>query len=60
MLQLPQSLADMTGAFTTPDISRYCQNSKHVFWMTLTSIVIGEFVVNGIAILIAHALVPMT
>ncbi|QBY45590.1 cytosine permease [Arsenophonus nasoniae] len=46
----------MTGAFTTPDISRYCQSSKHVFWMTLTSIVIGEFIVNGIAILIAHAL----
>jgi len=46
----------MTGAFTTPDISRYCQSSRHVFWMTLTSIIIGEFIVNGIAILIAHAL----
>lgn len=46
----------MIGAFTTPDISRYCQSSRHVFWMTLTSIIIGEFIVNGIAILIAHAL----
>ncbi|WP_339057076.1 cytosine permease [Candidatus Regiella endosymbiont of Tuberolachnus salignus] len=46
----------MTGAFTTPDISRYCQNGRHVFWMTVISIIVGEFIVNGIAILIAHAL----
>lgn len=46
----------MTSAFSTPDISRYCKNSNHVFWMTLISIAIGEFIVNGISILIAHAL----
>ncbi|QBY45616.1 cytosine permease (plasmid) [Arsenophonus nasoniae] len=46
----------MTSAFSTPDISRYCQSGKHVFWMTLISILIGEFIVNGISILIAHAL----
>ncbi|MFS1539070.1 MAG: hypothetical protein ACL7BU_10745 [Candidatus Phlomobacter fragariae] len=46
----------MTDAFTTSDINRYCQSSKHVFWTPLTSIIIGEFIVNGIAILIAYAL----
>ncbi|WP_407079222.1 purine-cytosine permease family protein [Candidatus Williamhamiltonella defendens] len=41
---------------TTADIGRYCQNSRHVFWMITLSIIVGEFVVNSIAILIAHAL----
>ncbi|AWK15741.1 cytosine permease [Candidatus Fukatsuia symbiotica] len=46
----------IVSTLITPDISRYCQNGRHVFWMVTTSIVIGEFIVNGIAILIAHAL----
>lgn len=46
----------VAGALTTPDISRYCQNGRHVFWMITISIIVGEFVVNSIAILIAHAL----
>ncbi|WP_410012330.1 purine-cytosine permease family protein [Sodalis sp. C49] len=46
----------IVGAVTTADISRYCKNGRHVFWMITVSIIIGEFVVNGIAILIAHAL----
>lgn len=46
----------IVGAVTTADISRYCKNGKHVFWMITVSIIVGEFVVNGIAILIAHAL----
>ncbi|WP_342064488.1 cytosine permease [Candidatus Fukatsuia endosymbiont of Drepanosiphum platanoidis] len=46
----------IVGALMTPDISRYCQNSRHVLWMTIICILIGEFLVNSIAILIAHAL----
>ncbi|WP_342221056.1 cytosine permease [Candidatus Fukatsuia endosymbiont of Tuberolachnus salignus] len=46
----------MVGALITPDISRFCQNGRHVFWMTLISIIVGEFIVNGIAILVARAL----
>lgn len=46
----------MVGAISTPDLTRYCRSSKHVFWMMTASIIIGEFVVNGVAILIAHAL----
>lgn len=43
-------------ATTTADIARYCQKSSHVFWMVTVSIIIGEFLVNGVAILIAHAM----
>ncbi|CNH10643.1 cytosine permease [Yersinia pekkanenii] len=46
----------IVGALMTPDISRYCKNSRHVFWMTMACILVGEFIVNGVAILIAHAL----
>jgi len=46
----------IAGALVTPDLSRYCQGPRHVFWMTFSSIVIGEFVVNTMAIMIAHAL----
>ncbi|WP_334472311.1 purine-cytosine permease family protein [Arsenophonus sp. PmNCSU2021_1] len=42
-------------ALLTPDISRYCKNGKHVFWMIFSSIIIGEFFINGIAILVVHA-----
>ncbi|KJV78054.1 permease for cytosine/purine, uracil, thiamine, allantoin family protein [Rickettsia hoogstraalii str. RCCE3] len=46
----------MAGSLATPDISRYCKNSKHVFWMTIISIIIGELIINAVSILIAHAL----
>ncbi|PAV04673.1 cytosine permease [Arsenophonus sp. ENCA] len=46
----------IVGALITPDISRYCKNDKHVFWMIFSSILVGEFFINGIAILVAHAL----
>ena len=46
----------IAGALVTPDMSRYCKNSKHVFWMTFSSIVVGEFIVNTMAIVIAHAM----
>lgn len=44
------------GSLITPDISRYCQNGWHVFGMTIISIILGEFVINAIAVLIARAL----
>lgn len=43
-------------AIISPDMSRYCRSGKHVFWMMTSSIVIGEIVVNGISILVAHAM----
>lgn len=46
----------IVGALITPDIARYCKNGRHVFWMTMISCIIGEFIVNGIAILVAHLL----
>lgn len=44
------------GSLITPDTSRYCKCGNHVFWMIITSIIIGEFFINGIAILVAHSL----
>ncbi len=46
----------IAGAVAAADMGRYCQNGKHVFWMITSSILVGEFVVNIVAILIAHAL----
>lgn len=46
----------IVGALITPDITRYCKNVRHVFWMITISYIIGEFIVNGIAILVSHAL----
>lgn len=43
-------------AIISPDMSRYCKNGTHVFWMMTSSIFVGEFIVNGISILVAHAL----
>lgn len=45
----------MIGAIITPDMSRYCRNGKDVLWMTLIGTIIGEFGVNLIAVLMAHA-----
>lgn len=46
----------IVAALITPDLSRYCGNGKQVVWMTMLTIVVGEFIVNGVAILIARAL----
>ena len=46
----------MVGAIITPDMSRYCRSGKDVFWMTLISTIVGEFGVNLIAVLMAHAI----
>lgn len=46
----------IVGAIITPDISRYCRGQRDVFWMITATIIIGEFIVNGVAILVAHTL----
>ncbi|GBO50492.1 cytosine permease [Pectobacterium versatile] len=46
----------IVASLITPDMTRYSQKGKHVFWMTMLSIIVGEFMVNGLAIIIARAL----
>ncbi|ACT08098.1 permease for cytosine/purines uracil thiamine allantoin [Dickeya chrysanthemi Ech1591] len=46
----------IVASLITPDMTRYSRRGRHVFWVTMLSILIGEFVVNGLAILIARAL----
>ncbi|KML69100.1 cytosine permease [Pectobacterium peruviense] len=46
----------IVASLITPDMTRYSQKGKHVFWMTMLSIIVGEFIVNGLAIIIARAL----
>lgn len=46
----------MVASLTTPDISRYCKNKSHLFWMITLCIVVGEFIINGISIYIAQSL----
>ncbi|PAV06580.1 cytosine permease [Arsenophonus sp. ENCA] len=46
----------MVAALTTPDISRYCKNQNHLFWMITLCIVVGEFIINIISIYISHRL----
>ncbi|TKI07217.1 purine-cytosine permease family protein [Martelella alba] len=46
----------MVFAIISPDMSRYCRNGRHVFWMMTLSILTGEFIVNGISIIVAKAL----
>lgn len=48
--------AIIIGALITPDLSRYCQSEKHVFWMVTSSVILGQFIINAIAILVAQAL----
>ncbi|MDN5322556.1 MAG: cytosine permease [Clostridia bacterium] len=45
----------MVGAIVTPDLSRYNRNAKDVFWMTFLSIILGEIIINVVAVLMAHA-----
>ncbi|CDG16747.1 cytosine permease [Xenorhabdus doucetiae] len=46
----------IVASLMTPDLTRYTQSGKHVFGITLLTIIAGEFVINGLAILIAKAL----
>lgn len=46
----------IVASLITPDMTRYSRKGNHVFWLTMMSIIVGEFIVNGLAILIARAL----
>ncbi|MDC9582823.1 cytosine permease [Xenorhabdus sp. PR6a] len=46
----------IVASLMTPDLTRYTQSGKHVLGITLLTIIAGEFVINGLAILIAKAL----
>lgn len=46
----------IVASLITPDMTRYSQKGKHIFWMTMMSIIVGEFIVNGLAIIIARVL----
>lgn len=46
----------MVFAIVSPDMSRYCRSGRHVFWMMTLSILVGEFIVNGVSILVAKAM----
>lgn len=50
----------MVGALITPDMSRFCRSRADVVWMTLSGIVVGEFIVNTLAVLIANAMGTQT
>lgn len=45
----------IVGCVTTPDMTRYAGSSKDVFWITAIGTFLGEFGVNLIAVLMAHA-----
>lgn len=46
----------IVASLMTPDLTRYSKNKRHVFGITLLTIIAGEFVVNGLAIFIAKTL----
>ncbi|WP_139292439.1 cytosine permease [Xenorhabdus thuongxuanensis] len=46
----------IVASLMTPDLTRYTKSGKHVLGITLLTIIVGEFVINGLAILIAKAL----
>ncbi|BET95895.1 cytosine permease [Xenorhabdus taiwanensis] len=46
----------IVASLMTPDLTRYTKSGQHVFGITLLTIIAGEFVINGLAILIAKAL----
>lgn len=46
----------IVGSLITPDFSRYCKKSIDIFRMNTSSVIIGQFGINAIAIVIAHSL----
>ena len=46
----------IVASLMTPDLTRYSRSTKHVAGTVLLTIVAGEFVINGLAIVIAHRL----
>ncbi|WP_440862651.1 cytosine permease [Symbiopectobacterium purcellii] len=46
----------IVAALMTPDITRYAKKTSHVLSMTLFTVLVGEFIINGLAIMLARAL----
>lgn len=46
----------IVASLITPDLTRYSRNSKQVLNITLLTIIAGEFIVNGLALMIAKTL----
>ncbi len=46
----------IVASLITPDLTRYSRNSKQVANITLLTIIAGEFIVNGLALMIAKTL----
>lgn len=46
----------IVASLMTPDLTRYSRSTKHVAGTVLLTIIAGEFVINGLAIMIAHRL----
>ncbi|MBV4368492.1 cytosine permease [Erwinia phyllosphaerae] len=44
------------ASLMTPDLTRYSRKGSHVFGVTLATIILGEFIINGLAIFIARKL----
>jgi cytosine permease len=44
------------ASLMTPDLTRYSRKGSHVFGITLATILLGEFIINGLAIFIARKL----
>ncbi len=45
----------IVGCVTTPDMTRFAKSGRDVIWITLVGTFLGEFGVNLIAVLMAHA-----
>lgn len=45
----------IAGSICTPDYSRFLDNGKQVFWMTLIGTFLGELGMNLLAVVLAHA-----
>ncbi|XBS71979.1 cytosine permease [Acerihabitans sp. KWT182] len=60
-LSIPDAITIIIGGcivatLMTPDITRYAKKSSHVFSMTLLTIFAGEYLINGLAIILSQAL----
>lgn len=61
VLSVPEAITIIMGgcivaALMTPDITRYAKKSSHVLSMTLLTILAGEYLINGLAIVLSRAL----
>lgn len=43
----------IVASLITPDLTRYYSSSRQVFWMVILTIIAGEYVINGLAIIAA-------